>query len=237
MFPLLLYLFLFLFYVIVWIGNVAQLVERKSHNLKVVSSILTVPTFLYIYMTSITIFLHLLNLYIPFIILLVYTLFFYIIYTILYYFILSYTTYSVLYYVTTTSFPYILTIPINFINFIIFTTFTTFTTFYYLYFWYMCSRYHPPLYLCTYLIMGIWRNGNASDFGSEDCRFDPCYARLFIYNLSLYYIYTFIYTIILILFILYILYTILFIHYTLYTIIIFIIYRLYTILLSILYTL
>ena len=85
----------------------------------------------------------------------------------------------------------------------------------------MCSRYHPPLYLCTYLIMGIWRNGNASDFGSEDCRFDPCYARLFIYNLSLYYIYTFIYTIILILFILYILYTILFIHYTLYTIIIF----------------
>ena len=27
--------------------------------------------------------------------------------------------------------------------------------------------------------MGIWRNGNASDFGSEDCRFDPCYARLF----------------------------------------------------------
>ncbi|EDR29563.1 hypothetical protein EDI_330100 [Entamoeba dispar SAW760] len=112
MFPLLLYLFLFLFYVI--------LVERKSHNLKVVSSILTVPTFLYIYMTSITIFLHLLNLYIPFIILLVYTLFFYIIYTILYYFILSYTTYttySVLYYVTTTSFPYILTIPINFITF------------------------------------------------------------------------------------------------------------------------
>ena len=33
-------------------GNVAQSVERKSHNLKVVSSILTVPTFLtflYIY--------------------------------------------------------------------------------------------------------------------------------------------------------------------------------------------
>ena len=28
--------------------------------------------------------------------------------------------------------------------------------------------------------MGIWRNGNASDFGSEDCRFDPCYARLFV---------------------------------------------------------
>ena len=27
-------------------GNVAQSVERKSHNLKVVSSILTVPTFL-----------------------------------------------------------------------------------------------------------------------------------------------------------------------------------------------
>ena len=31
-----------------------------------------------------------------------------------------------------------------------------------------------------YICMGIWRNGNASDFGSEDCRFDPCYARLFV---------------------------------------------------------
>ena len=30
-------------------GNVAQSVERKSHNLKVVSSILTVPTFLIFY--------------------------------------------------------------------------------------------------------------------------------------------------------------------------------------------
>ena len=30
--------------------------------------------------------------------------------------------------------------------------------------------------------MGIWRSGNASDFGSEDRRFDPYYARLFIQN-------------------------------------------------------
>ena len=27
--------------------------------------------------------------------------------------------------------------------------------------------------------MGLWRNGNASDYESEDCRFDPCQARLF----------------------------------------------------------
>ena len=27
--------------------------------------------------------------------------------------------------------------------------------------------------------LGIWRSGNASDFGSEDRRFDPYYARLF----------------------------------------------------------
>ena len=33
----------------------------------------------------------------------------------------------------------------------------------------------------SYNCMGIWRNGNASDFGSEDCRFDPCYARLFVF--------------------------------------------------------
>ena len=26
---------------------------------------------------------------------------------------------------------------------------------------------------------GLWRNGNASDYESEDCRFDPCQARLF----------------------------------------------------------
>ena len=29
---------------------------------------------------------------------------------------------------------------------------------------------------------GLWRNGNASDYESEDCRFDPCQARLFIKN-------------------------------------------------------
>ena len=34
--------------------------------------------------------------------------------------------------------------------------------------------------------MGIWRNGNASDFGSEDCRFDPCYARLFAFPFVVY---------------------------------------------------
>ena len=28
--------------------------------------------------------------------------------------------------------------------------------------------------------MGLWRNGNASDYESEDCRFDPCQARLFL---------------------------------------------------------
>ena len=27
---------------------------------------------------------------------------------------------------------------------------------------------------------GLWRNGNASDYESEDCRFDPCQARLFL---------------------------------------------------------
>ena len=75
-------------------GNVAQSVERKSHNLKVVSSILTVPTF----------------------------------------------------------FAFVSSLP-----------FVAFS---------LCFR----LIYC----MGIWRNGNASDFGSEDCRFDPCYARLFI---------------------------------------------------------
>ena len=74
-------------------GNVAQSVERKSHNLKVVSSILTVPTF----------------------------------------------------------FAFVSSLP-----------FVAFS---------LCFR----LIYC----MGIWRNGNASDFGSEDCRFDPCYARLF----------------------------------------------------------
>ena len=77
-------------------GNVAQSVERKSHNLKVVSSILTVPTF-FAFFT-----------------------------------------------------PTALTIPLLF------------------------SLCFPFIYC-----MGIWRNGNASDFGSEDCRFDPCYARLF----------------------------------------------------------
>ena len=30
------------------------------------------------------------------------------------------------------------------------------------------------------MTLGIWRSGNASDFGSEDRRFDPYYARLFI---------------------------------------------------------
>ena len=29
-------------------------------------------------------------------------------------------------------------------------------------------------------VKGLWRNGNASDYESEDCRFDPCQARLFI---------------------------------------------------------
>ena len=77
-------------------GNVAQSVERKSHNLKVVSSILTVPTF--------------------------------------FAFLLCYD----------------MTLLLSFSS-------------------------------CFFSIycMGIWRNGNASDFGSEDCRFDPCYARLF----------------------------------------------------------
>ena len=78
------------------IGNVAQSVERKSHNLKVVSSILTVPTFFAFFPGPAT-------------------------------------------------------------------------------------RLPSLFSLCFRLIycMGIWRNGNASDFGSEDCRFDPCYARLF----------------------------------------------------------
>ncbi len=35
------------------------------------------------------------------------------------------------------------------------------------------------LCLCNYIRLGIWRSGNASDFGSEDRRFDPYYARLF----------------------------------------------------------
>ena len=30
-----------------------------------------------------------------------------------------------------------------------------------------------------YYKKGLWRNGNASDYESEDCRFDPCQARLF----------------------------------------------------------
>ena len=82
-------------------GNVAQSVERKSHNLKVVSSILTVPTF--------------------------------------------------------------------------FSFFNLFFLFSFL------------LLLSLSLCLGVWRNGNASDFGSEDCRFDPCYARLFsFFSLSLY---------------------------------------------------
>ena len=29
------------------------------------------------------------------------------------------------------------------------------------------------------IVWGLWRNGNASDYESEDCRFDPCQARLF----------------------------------------------------------
>ena len=31
----------------------------------------------------------------------------------------------------------------------------------------------------VYCKKGLWRNGNASDYESEDCRFDPCQARLF----------------------------------------------------------
>ena len=44
-------------------GNVAQSVERKSHNLKVVSSILTVPTFFYLF-SSLYFFLYVILLYI-----------------------------------------------------------------------------------------------------------------------------------------------------------------------------
>ena len=40
------------------IGNVAQSVERKSHNLKVVSSILTVPTFFYLFNHPLSLFLY-----------------------------------------------------------------------------------------------------------------------------------------------------------------------------------
>ena len=84
-------------------GNVAQSVERKSHNLKVVSSILTVPTFFAFFPGPAT-------------------------------------------------------------------------------------RLPSLFSLCFVLIycMGIWRNGNASDFGSEDCRFDPCYARLFFLSFLLF---------------------------------------------------
>ena len=39
-------------------GNVAQSVERKSHNLKVVSSILTVPTFFYLFNHPLSLFLY-----------------------------------------------------------------------------------------------------------------------------------------------------------------------------------
>ena len=30
---------------------------------------------------------------------------------------------------------------------------------------------------------GLWRNGNASDYGSEDSRFDPWQARIFLFLL------------------------------------------------------
>ena len=29
-------------------------------------------------------------------------------------------------------------------------------------------------------VKGLWRNGNASDYGSEDSRFDPWQARIFL---------------------------------------------------------
>ena len=30
---------------------------------------------------------------------------------------------------------------------------------------------------------GLWRNGNASDYGSEDSRFDPRQARIYFFQI------------------------------------------------------